>query len=364
MRDPYSVLGVSKNASDSDVKSAYRKLAKRHHPDQNANDPKAKDRFAELNAAYEILGDKDTRRRFDRGEIGSDGKPRFQGFEGFTRRAAGSGGPGGGGFGGGSQRGGSGGGSFEDILNDLFGGMSGGAGSPGAAGASPRTSDRGFSNYNRTGSSSSSASAGCRSSGNPNTDHQGNHQGNGGLDVMLTQKITLEEAISQTKTRVKLPSGKIVDVKIPAGVEEGQQIRLRGQGHSAPPGPTNASPPASSPGDAIITLSFEPHPLFKPEGANLRLELPISLDEAVLGARVRVPTLDGSVDMAIPAGFSGGKVFRLRGKGLAKSAKERGDLLVMPSLRLPPGPPSKELIRAAEHLRRSGLSPRGPEFEG
>lgn len=360
MRDPYSVLGVGKNASDSDVKSAFRKLAKRHHPDQNADDPKAKDRFAEVNAAYEILGDRETRRKFDRGEIGSDGKPRFQGFEGFTRRSAGAGdprarsttgGPGG------SSGGGPGSGSFEDILNDLFGSMGGGGPSAGgAAGATKRPTERSFSNYNRTGSTASSASGsgGAGAAGG----QAGHGEGGAGLDVMLTRRISLEEAISETKIRVALPSGKTVDVKIPAGVEDGQQVRLRGQGKPAAQGQGGASA-----GDAIITLTFETHPLFKPEGANLRLELPISLDEAILGARVRVPTLDGSVDMAIPAGFGGGKVFRLRGKGLAKSVKERGDLLVVPSLRLPSEPPSKELIRAAEHLRRTGASPRGPEFD-
>lgn len=328
MRDPYSVLGVSKSASDSEIKSAFRKLAKRHHPDQNADDPKAKDRFAEVNSAYEIVGDKENRKKFDRGEIGPDGKPRFQGFEGFGRRP-GTGSPGG------TGRSGAG-GSFEDILNDLFGGMGGGpsASAGPTSGASARSSGDQFSNYSRTGSARGASSA-------------------AGQDISITQRITLADAVGQSKTRVKLPTGKTVDVKIPVAVHEGQQIRLRGQGN-----------PGSPAGDAIITISFETHPIFKPDGANLRVDLPISLDEAVLGAKIRVPTLEGSVEMTIPAGYTGGKVFRLRGKGLLKSASERGDILVTPSIRLPVGAPDRDLIRLAEDVRRKGLdSPRGSEFE-
>src|SRR5215470_4060876 len=266
MRDPYSVLGVSKTASAADIKSAYRKLAKKLHPDANKHDPKAASRFAELNAAYEIVGEADKRKAFDRGEIDAEGKPRFQGFEGF-----GAGGPAGGfgrdgnfesfswgpgGFqrsagragGGGSFRGF---GGFEDILKEAFGGGFGRAGG-GARG--------GF----------------------------GFEQEEAGNDVAAALTITLPEAAKGTKKRVHLPTGKEVEVKIPAGLADGQTIRLKGQGLAGPRGHA---------GDVLITVSIAPHPLFAREGANLRLELPIALYEAVLGGKVRVPTLEGAVEL-------------------------------------------------------------------
>jgi DnaJ-class molecular chaperone len=294
MRDPYEVLGVSKTASEADIKQAFRKLAKKHHPDQNAKDPRAKERFAEVNAAYEIVGDKDKRARFDRGEIGADGKPRFQGFEGFRSR------PGGGFLGedfesmfpGGSFRrttGGGGFGGFEDILKGMFGGAAGGR----------RT---GFDTH-------------------VDVDDLAAPRGR---DVTVPLTISLAEAAKGGTRRVRLPNGKDVDVKIPVGLADGQQIRLKGQGL---PGP-------GAIGDALIAVTIAPHPLFTRDGNNLRLELPVTLYEAVLGAKVRVPTLDGAVELAIPAGTSSGRTFRLKGKGLpAKGAA--GDLLVAVRIVLP-----------------------------
>jgi DnaJ-class molecular chaperone len=303
MRDPYDILGVSKSASEAEVKSAYRKLAKKLHPDANKHDPKAASRFAELNAAYEIVGDDEKRKAFDRGEIDAEGKPRFQGFnagqggaggpwshggagsshfesfsfgpDGFQRRAGGGGAAGG----------------FEDLLRGMFGGM--GAGGPRGGRAHFETEDFGAETT--------------------------------GQDLHATLTITLPEAAKGSKARVSLPTGKEIEVKIPAGITDGQQIRLKGQGWPSASGRA---------GDALITVNVAPHPLFKPDGADLRLELPITLYEAVLGGKVRVPTLDGAVELAIPAGTNSGRTFRLKGKGL-KAKGATGDLLATVRIALP-----------------------------
>jgi DnaJ-class molecular chaperone len=315
MRDPYEVLGVGRNASAGEVKTAFRRLAKKLHPDANKHDPKAAARFAELNAAYEILSEEDKRKAFDRGEIDAEGKPRFRGFEGFGA------GPGtGGGFARGgnfetftwgpegirrsSGRGGGGGfGGFEDILKDMFGGA-------GAASRGPSTQFE--------------------------TDEFAGHAG--GREVTGALTITLAEAAKGVKKRVRLPTGKDIDVKIPAGLTSGQQIRLKGQGLPGPGGGTA--------GDALVTVTVAPHPLFTPDGADLRLELPVTLYEAVLGGKIRVPTLDGAVELAIPAGTSSGRTFRLKGKGLpTKTGK--GDLLATVRIVLPEGSDAEleELMR-------------------
>src|SRR5262245_37319494 len=283
MRDPYEVLGVSKGASEADIKGAYRRLAKKLHPDANKHDPKAASNFAELNAAYEVVGDADKRKAFDRGEIDAEGKPRFQGFEGFGAQQGGHGfDPGGGthfesfSFGpDGFRRSSSGGAGFEDLLRGMFGGRGGGA--------------RGFGSQFETEDFAAPA---------------------GGQDLHASLTITLADAAKGIKTRVHLPTGKDIDVKIPAGIASGQQIRLKGQGWPSASGRS---------GDALITVNVAPHPLFKPDGADLRLELPITLYESVLGGKVRVPTLDGAVELAIPAGTNSGRTFRLRGKGLKAS---------------------------------------------
>jgi DnaJ-class molecular chaperone len=306
MRDPYEVLGVSKGASAADIKSAYRKLAKKLHPDANKSDPKAAGRFSELNAAYEIVGDADKRKAYDRGEIDAEGKPRFQGFEGFGAGRGNAGGFGGGegsfetftfgpeGFQRAGGRGGfrGGGGGFEDILKNMFGGAAAG-----------RTGRGGF-----------------------QFDDEDFVQP-GGRDIAASLTITLPEAAKGVKKRVLLPTGKEVEVKIPAGLAEGQQIRLKGQGH---PGPRGQA------GDLLIAVSVAPHPLFARDGNDLRLELPITLYEAVLGGKVRVPTLDGAVALSIPPGTNSGRTFRLKGKGFpAKSGA--GDLMATVRIVLPEG---------------------------
>src|ERR1700688_640743 len=296
MRDPYEVLGVPRGASAAAIKSAYRKLAKKHHPDANKNDPKSAARFAELNSANEIIGDEDKRKQFDRGEIDAEGKPRFQGFPGGDPRTRG--GPGGfethtfrtgggpGGFGGG--------GGFEDILNSMFG---------------------------------AAAARGARPSGGTTFEFD-----SGGialdLDLSVAMTVSLEESVNGAEKRVRLPTGKELNVKIPAGVVAGQQIRLKGQGETAQGHP---------PGDLLITVTIAPHPFFKVDGSDLRVELPITLYEAVLGGKVRVPTLGSAVELSVPKNTSSGRTFRLKGKGLPKPAGSAGDMFVTIRIVLPDG---------------------------
>ncbi len=295
MRDPYEVLGVPRGASAAAIKSAYRKLAKKHHPDNNKNDPKSAARFSEINSANEIIGDEDKRKQFDRGEIDADGKPRFQGFPGGDPRAR----RGPGGFethtfrSGGAGSGGFGGGGFEDILNSMFGGAAARGARPGA------------------GNTFEFDAGGIALD----------------LDLSVAMTVSLEEAVRGVEKRVRLPTGKELNVKIPAGVTAGQQIRLKGQGETAQ---------GHRPGDLLITVSIAPHPFFKVDGSDLRLDLPITLYEAVLGAKVRVPTLGSAVELSIPKNTSSGRTFRLKGKGLPK-AGGTGDLFVTTRIILPDG---------------------------
>ena len=308
MRDPYEVLGLDRKASAGDIKSAYRKLAKELHPDANKNDPKAASRFSELNAAHEILADDDKRKAFDRGEIDAEGKPRFRGYEGFGRGAR-PGGPGAGfgpdanfesfnfgpeGFTRTTRRGRGGGaggglGGFEDILKETFSNMGGARSGRAGAGSTFEPEDFGI-----------------------------------GADVLAALTVTLPEAARGVTERLRLPTGKDVDVKIPAGITSGQQIRLKGQGMAG----------QSGAGDVLITVSIAPHAVFTLEGTDVRLDLPVTLYEAALGAKVRVPTLDKPVEIAIPSWTSSGRTFRLKGKGFPAKAG-RGDLLATVRIVLP-----------------------------
>jgi len=301
MRDPYEVLGVKKNADATAIKSAYRKLAKKLHPDANKNDPKAAQRFSEINSAYEILGEDDKRKAFDRGEIDAEGKPRFQGF---NPRSGGFGGGRGGpdinfehfSFGpegtrrssGGPQGGFS---NFEDVLSSMFGG----------------------------GLADTPRGRGRRRGGIGPEDKEP-----AGRDIPVEVTISLAEAARGGTRRVQLPTGKEVDVKIPAALREGKQIRLKGQGL---PGPGGV-------GDVLITIKVAPHPYFVREGDNLHVDVPIALYEAVLGGKVRVPTLDGAVELNLPAGTSSGRIFRIGGKGMPAEPKA-GDLYATVRIALP-----------------------------
>jgi DnaJ-class molecular chaperone len=306
MRDPYSVLGVAKTAKPEEIKSAFRKLAKKFHPDQNKDDPKAKERFAEVNQAYEIVGDKEKRAQFDRGEIDAEGKQRFQGFDGFRAGAgAGSGDP----FAGFDGRGGgdhfefrsSGPGGFsgaEDILKDIFGSAFGGGAGGGPRG--PFDSAQGF-----------------RRGGQPK-----------GADLQATIEVRLEDVVSAGKVEAIFPGGRHLAIKLPQGVEDGQTIRLRGQGSPAPGG---------TPGDALVTIRFRAHPRFRIEGRDLHADLPVSLADAALGAKIPFETLDGRVAVTVPAWSSSDRVLRLKGKGLPVKKDGRGDLFVHVRIMLPEG---------------------------
>src|ERR1700736_5570042 len=292
MRDPYEVLGVPRGASAAAIKSAYRKLAKKHHPDNNKNDPKAAARFSEINSANEIVGDEDKRKQFDRGEIDADGKPRFQGFPGGgdPRGRAGAGGFETHTF----RTGGAGPGGFEDILNSMFGG---------AAARGPRPGGGNTFEFDTGGIALD-------------------------LDLSVSMTVSLEEAVKGVEKRVRLPTGKELNVKIPAGVVAGQQIRLKGQGDTAP---------GHRPGDLPITVNIALHAFFRVEGSDVRLYLPITLYEAVLGGKVRVPTLGSAVELSIPKNTSSGRTFRLKGKGLPKATGTTGDLFVTTRIMLPDG---------------------------
>jgi DnaJ-class molecular chaperone len=292
MRDPYTVLGVPRSASEKDIKSAYRKLAKKYHPDQNPDDPSSHGKFAEATNAYDLLNDAGKRAQFDRGEIDADGNPKFAGFN-----------PGG--FGAG-QRGGrtaQGGFSAEDILKEF---MSGFGGQP--RGAAPGAGARGAQWDPFSGATAGGPGAGRTMKGE---------------DVVVNATISLEDAHKAASISVRVPSGKVLSVKLPEKVEEGQQIRLKGQG----------SPGLGEPGDALVTVRFEKSKQFRRDGADLRTDVPITLYEAVLGAKVRVPTLDGSVELNLPPGIDTAKALRLKGKGLYGD----GDLYANLKVVLPPG---------------------------
>ncbi len=291
MADPYSTLGVARSATEKDIKSAYRKLAKELHPDRNKDNPKATERFSIVTAAYDLLSDKDKRARFDRGEIDADGNPSM-GF-GYGQTA----GPGG--FNGGAQRGfrseDFGGGADGIDIGDIFEGLFGGRGGGGGAGMG-------------------SGFGGTRQRAAPK-----------GANVQYKLGVSLTDAATRATQRITLADGKTIDLKLPAGVEDGTQMRLAGKGE---PGPGGA-------GDAIVTIHIQPHGWLRRDGDHLRLELPVSLDEAVRGAKLRVPTADGAVMLTLTPGTSSGKTLRLTGKGMPRKDGTRGDQLVTIEVQLP-----------------------------
>ncbi len=303
---------MARTASADEIRRAFRKLAKQLHPDQNPGDKASEERFKRVSAAFDILGDVDKRKKFDAGEIDADGRESARGFAGdpFAR----GGRPGG--FEGGFSSGPFGGAQFEGLdLNDILGGVFGGRGGPGPGGRP------GF--------------------GGPSK----------GADVRARLDIDLEEAIIGGPKRVAFADGRTVDVTIPKGAVEGQTLRLRGQG----------SPGAAGPGDALIELSIRPHPVFRREGDTLVMDLPISVPDAVLGAKVEAQTPEGAVSLTVPKGSNSGSTLRLKGRGAPLAAGGRGDLLARLQIMLP-DPPDPELERFAEKWRKE--RPYAPRRKG
>jgi len=296
-RDPYLELGVSRTASAAEIRKAFHKLAKQHHPDANKGDKKSEEKFKQVSAAFDILGDADKRKKFDAGEIDADGRETMRG--GF---GGGGGNPFGAGFGG--RRGGMGGGEGPEIdLNDLFGDIlgrnRGGFGGGERGGFSPK-----------------------------------------GADVRARLDIDLEEAIKGGKKRVAFSDGRTIDVTIPAGAQEGQTLRLKGQG----------SPGRGGQGDALIELAIKPHPIYRPENGALVMDLPITVPDAVLGGKVEAPTPDGPVTLTVPKGSNSGAKLRLKGRGLSDAKGHRGDLFARLVVTLPDAPDA-ELEKFAETWR-------------
>ena len=284
MADPYSILGVAKGATEKEVKSAYRKLAKELHPDRNKGNPAASEKFSDATKAYDLLSDKDKRAQFDRGEIDMEGNPTGPfgyggGGGGFSRPQGGAGG-GTGGFNDGVD--------FGDIFDGLFGGggpARGQGGSTFGRGAPPPK----------------------------------------GANIAYKLSVEFLDAATLAPQRITLSDGKTINLKLPKGVDTGTQMRLAGKGQ---PGP-------SGNGDAIVTITVKPHIFFARDGSNVRLELPITLKEAVQGGKVKVPTVEGPVMLTIPKGSNSGTQLRIKGRGFTGSNGVRGDQITELQIHLP-----------------------------
>jgi DnaJ-class molecular chaperone len=285
MKDPYEVLGVAKTASEAEIKKAFRALAKKHHPDKHAGDATAQKRFQEISGAYDILGDKDKRAQYDAGAIGADGNPR-----GFDPRQGGGfrqGNPFGGGFGDGSS-GGPGAREFHFSFDDAPGGAAG------------------FEDIFANLMGGRGARGGSRAAK--------------GEDFSAAVTVSFAEAATGGTRRVVLQNGEQIDVKIPVGVKDGQVVRVKGRGGAGRGGGPN--------GDILLTVSVAPHPFMTRDGNDIRMDLPVTLKEAVLGAKVPVPTLTGTVTLSVPPNSNTGTTLRLKGKGIAAHGATAGDLYV------------------------------------
>lgn len=300
MSDLYATLGVSKNASEADIKKAYRKLAKELHPDRNKDNPKVLERFKQVTAAYDILGDKDKKSQYDAGQIDEQGRERAP--FGFGGQGTGAGG-GAGGFGFS--------GSPEDIFQEIFGG--------------------GFGENLR--------SHGRQRSG----------QIRKGANITYALAVDFIDACKGTTKRLSL-GDKTLNVSIPPGIKDGQQIRLAGQGEAGRFG--------GAPGDALIEVNIKSHPHFNRDDNNILLDLPISLNEAVLGGKVQIPTIHGPVSLNIPKGSSSGKTLRLKGKGITPKGKAKGDQLVRLEIHLPEEADEKLENALQEWAKEKSYNPR------
>jgi DnaJ-class molecular chaperone len=310
--DLYQRLGLKRGASEAEIKKAYRSLAKQLHPDRNKDNPKAAERFAQVTAAYDLLSDKDKRAQYDRGEIDEDGNPKMPFGSGFGGYSSGAGGPqpGAGGFEGFNFQGGDT-ADLSDLFEGLFGAATGRGGGAGAGGP--------FGGF-----------------------RQRARQPQKGADIAYRLKIPFEDAVALKPQRITLGDGKTIDLKLPQGLEDGTKIRLAGKGQEGPAGR----------GDAIVTIEVAPHRFFTRDGKDIRLNLPVTLKEAVLGAKVKVPTPEGPVMLTIPKGTSSGKVLRLKGRGFTGKDGKRGDQLVSIEIEVPAGDP--ELQKFAEGWNAGG----------
>lgn len=279
--DPYTVLGIERNANNDTIRKAYLKLVKALHPDVNPS-PEAEARFKEISAAYDVIGDPERRAQFDRGEINADGEPVRPSWGPFGAGGQARTGPFERGYSSGPR-----GGGFDDIFSGGFGGF-GGAG---------RFDD--FAGFQRR-----------------------------GRDLRYSLDVAFLEAALGAKKRVTLPEGGTLELTVPAGVREGQVLRLKGKG-----APGFGSGP---PGDGLVEINVGTHPRFTRKTNDIHVEAPVTLDEAVLGAKIEVPTLTGRVQLQVPKGTSSGKTFRLRGKGIKPAGQsEVGDQLVVIRIVLP-----------------------------
>ena len=286
-RDPYLELGVPRGATADEIRKAFRKLAKQFHPDANQNDPTAEEKFKRVSSAFDILGDEDKRKKFDRGEIDADGHDQHPGYGGGNPFGAG-------GASGGRYRPGPGSPGFEGVdINDILGDMFGQRG-PGGGGGGSRAGF-GFGN------------------------------GGKGADLRAHLDIDIEEAIRGGKKRIAFSDGRTLDVNIPKGALEGQTLRLKGQGSQGRAGP----------GDALIEIGIKPHPLYRREGEVLHMDLPVSVPDAVLGGKIDAPTPDGPVTLTVPKGSNSGAQLRLKGRGFVNAKGQRGDLLARLVVPLP-----------------------------
>ena len=316
-KDFYKTLGVSKDASDAEIKKAYRKLARKYHPDANPGDEKAEEKFKEIGQAHQVLSDKESRAQYDQ----------VRAMGGGARFSAGSGGPGG-----------AAGGGFDDVFSDLFGG-----------GGRTRTRTT----YGGGGDVPPDLAdlLGGFGGGFGGGGYGGYQPPVKGGDIKASTTLSFTEAINGASVKLNMPGGKPLTVRTPIGVKDGQKIRLAGKGKTSPNG--------GEPGDVILTVHVRPHPVFTRDGDNLRIELPISFDEAALGAEVKVPTLGGTpVKVKVAPGTPSGRTLRVRGKGV-KTKKGTGDLLATVQIVVPKNL-SKEAKQAVEAFKAAteGEDPR------